>query len=61
MISREDRVWLMNAICELNHALLAPKFVTNRENIDKLIALRQQVGKEKLNEVVDQLKGALKI
>jgi hypothetical protein len=61
MISREDRVWLMNAICELNHALLAPKFVTNRENIDKLIALRQQVGKEELNEVVDQLKGALKI
>ena len=61
MISTEDRVWLMNAICELNHALLAPKFVTNKENIDKLIALRQQVGKDELNQVVDQLKGALKI
>ena len=61
MISMEDRVWLMNAICELNHALLAPKFVTNKENIDKLIALRQQVGKEELNQVVDQLKKGLGI
>jgi hypothetical protein len=61
MISMEDRVWLMNAICELNHALLAPKFVTSKENIDKLIALRQQVGKEELNQVVDQLKKGLGI
>ena len=61
MISMEDRVWLMNAICELNHALLAPKFVANKENIDKIIELRQRVGKEELNKVVDQLKEALAI
>jgi len=61
MINAEDRVWLMNAICELNHALLAPKFVANRENINKLIELRERVGKEELNKVVDQLKEALAI
>jgi hypothetical protein len=60
MISGEDRVWLMNAICELNHAVLAPKFMNNKENIEKIIELRQQVGKEELNRVIDQLKEVLK-
>jgi hypothetical protein len=61
MISGEDRVWLINAICELNHAVLAPKFMLKKENIEKIIELRQQVGREELNKVIDQLKEALKI
>jgi hypothetical protein len=59
-MNSEDKVWLMNAICEVNHAVLAPKFMTNKENIQKIIELRQQVGKEELNKVIDQLKEILK-
>ena len=60
-MNTEDKVWLMNAICELNHALLAPKFTRNKENINRLIELRQQVGKEELNRNIDELKKVLGI
>jgi hypothetical protein len=58
-MNQEDRVWLMNAMCEVQHALLAPKFVSNKENIDRLIEIRQKVGKEEMNKTIDQLKEAL--
>ena len=57
----EDKVWLMNAICEVNHANLAPKFVLDKDNINKLIELRQQVGREELNKQIDELKKVLGI
>ena len=60
-MNAEDKVWLMNAICEVNHANLAPKFMLKRENIDKIIELRQQVGKEELNRNIDELKKVLGI
>jgi len=60
-MNAEDKVWLMNAICEVNHAVLAPKFMLKRENIDKIIELRQQVGKEELNRNIDELKKVLGI
>jgi hypothetical protein len=60
-MNAEDKVWLMNAICEVNHANLAPKFILDKDNINRLIELRQRVGKEELNNEIDKLKKALGI
>jgi hypothetical protein len=60
-MNAEDKVWLMNAICEVNHPMLKPKFVLNKDNINRLIELRQQVGKEELNKVIDALMKVLGI
>jgi hypothetical protein len=56
----KDKVWLLNACIELNSAILAPKFVLDKNNINKIIELRQQVGREKLNKEIDNIKEWLK-
>jgi len=60
-MNAEDKVWLMNAICEVNHANLAPKFVLDKGNINRLIELHHKVGREELNKEIDELKKVLGI
>jgi hypothetical protein len=55
-----DKVWLLNACIELNSAILAPKFTTNKENIDKLVELQRKLGREELNKEIDKIKEYLK-
>ena len=61
MISKEDKAWLMSALVKVNSdPKTANEFRSSRENINKIIQLQQQVGREELNKVIDQLRGVLK-
>jgi hypothetical protein len=59
-MNAEDKVWLLNACLELNSAILAPKFILDKDNINRLIELRQRVGREELNKEIDNIKEWLK-
>jgi hypothetical protein len=59
-MNAEDKVWLLNACLELNSAILAPKFVLDKDNINRLIELQRKVGREELNKEIDNIKEWLK-
>lgn len=53
----KDKVWLKNAIVQLNNSnASAYKFVTNKDNCNKILALISRVGKPHLNKTIDELK-----